>query len=104
MSSTEVSAEERKLAEMLINSATAKNFDLSKYRDEYSAKLSKLVEGKYKRKAPAGARDDGGPVVLNLMDALRGSLARTRKPQEEHAPKKPSRHARKPAHGKRKTG
>lgn len=69
-----VSAEERKLAETLIATATAEEFDLGKYKDEYAGKLAKLVEGKAKhaKKAPARSREE--PAVINLMEALRKSL------------------------------
>jgi len=73
-----VSAEERKLAETLIEAATAKEFDLGDYKDEYNAKLAKLVEGKSRKKGKRSAvAEDGEPAVINLMDALRKSLDRT---------------------------
>jgi DNA end-binding protein Ku len=72
-----VSAEERKLAETLIATATAEEFDLGQYKDEYSARLAKLVEGKSRKKRPARSAESE-PAVINLMDALRRSLDRTR--------------------------
>ena len=73
------SGEERKLAETLIGTATAEHFDLGKYKDEYSGKLAKLVEGKAKRKQRVAAPGKAEPAVINLMDALRQSLQRTQK-------------------------
>jgi Ku protein len=73
-----VSAQERKLAESLIEAATAESFDLGAYKDAYGAKLAKLVEGKSRaagKKSKAAAEE---PAVINLMDALRQSLARTK--------------------------
>ncbi|MBO0697633.1 MAG: Ku protein [Zavarzinella sp.] len=67
-----VSAEERKLAERLLESATS-NFDLTRYKDNYAQKLAKLVESKARRK---GRRTGAGEpeAVADLMDALRKSL------------------------------
>ena len=45
----EGSSEENELAETLVKSATVKSLDLSKYKDVYTGKLTKLVEGKAKR-------------------------------------------------------
>jgi DNA end-binding protein Ku len=51
-----VSAAERKLAETLIAAATAEAFDLGAYKDEYSAKLARLVAGKTRGKSRATAK------------------------------------------------
>lgn len=72
-----VTAEERKLAETLIEASTAREFDLGGYKDEYSTKLAKLLQGKSKKKRRVAA-DEEAPAVINLMDALRKSLDRTR--------------------------
>jgi DNA end-binding protein Ku len=68
-------AEERKLAESLIEAATAEKFDLDKYKDEYNARLAEMVHGKAKEMKPAPEAEGEGPAVINLMDALRKSLA-----------------------------
>jgi hypothetical protein len=53
-----VSAREKDLAEALLDSATS-DFDLTRYRDDYAAKLARLVQQKTRRKIgksrPAGA-------------------------------------------------
>ena len=94
-----VTAEERKLAETLIEASTAKKFDLGQYKDEYSAKLARLVEGKSRTKKRRSA-DDEAPAVINLMDALRKSLDRAGNGRngKRHRDKAPRRSAR------RKTG
>jgi DNA end-binding protein Ku len=74
-----VSAEERKLAETLIETATAEDFDLGQYKDEYAGKLAKLVESKGKRRKRSSAPGGQEPAVINLMDALRQSLNRAQK-------------------------
>ena len=99
-------AEERKLAESLIDAATEEEFDLSKYKDEYTNKLAKLVEGKAKKpKKLVGAKEED-PAVINLMDALRKSLDRAKKSQTTgSSPHEVQRSSKKASgHGKRKTG
>jgi DNA end-binding protein Ku len=99
---TAVSAEERKLAETLIDTATAKQFDLGNYKDEYNAKLARLVEGKSRKKKRSGKSEEGEPAIINLMDALRRSLDRTRhgaNGKRSHNGRASRRHP-----GRRKTG
>jgi DNA end-binding protein Ku len=71
----EPSAEEVNLTRELIKASTARKFDLAKYQDEYTDKLRKLIEAKV-----AGQEIVAQPVqehaqVINLMDALKASLA-----------------------------
>lgn len=73
------SAEERRLAETLIESATAEDFDLSRFNDEYAGRLTKLLEGKAKRSRRAAGAGHKAPAVINLMDALKESLQRSKK-------------------------
>jgi DNA end-binding protein Ku len=70
----EVSAEERRLAENLIDASTKEEFDLARYKDEYTAKLTKLIEAKAKGRKIVAAPSEEPPAVINLMDALRQSL------------------------------
>jgi DNA end-binding protein Ku len=96
-----VSAEERRLAETLIEASTAEDFDLARYKDEYTSKLTKLIEAKAKGKKVVAPRSHEEPAVINLMDALRQSLNRTQK----QAARKPARAAKAARTvGKRKTG
>ncbi|HEY1603946.1 MAG TPA: Ku protein [Pirellulales bacterium] len=71
-----VSATELHLAETLIKASLTKKFDIAKYRDEYVHKLRTLIEAKVEGRelvTPPGAEE---PVVVNLMDALRASVAK----------------------------
>jgi DNA end-binding protein Ku len=71
--SPSVSAEERRLAEALLDSATT-DFDLTKYKDDYAARLAKLIQGKTRRRARRNGT--AAPTAAgDLMDALRKSLA-----------------------------
>jgi DNA end-binding protein Ku len=70
-----VTAQEVSLAKQIINASTAK-FDLAAYKDDYEAAVVKLVNAKRKGKAlPEAAPEQPRPKVVNIMDALRKSLA-----------------------------
>ncbi len=77
LDSSAVPKEELRLATKLIESSTRKKFDLAQYHDQYTQRVQQLiaakVEGKEIVKAP---RDEESPVI-NLMDALRKSVAQT---------------------------
>lgn len=82
---TAVAPEELKLAKALIEASSAKDFDLSKYKDVYTEKLTKLIEAKV-----AGQELVAPPVqeqaqIINLMDALRQSMATVQKTPEAAA-------------------
>ena len=103
-----VGAEELQLTKSLIEASTPKKLDLAKYHDHYTEKLTQLVEKKV-----AGQEVVAPPVhehaqVINLMDALKESLAKAQKKQPEAAaqpPKKMAASARKPARtSKHKSG
>jgi DNA end-binding protein Ku len=84
-----------KLAEHILDSK-AGNFDPSKFKDEYETALMTLVrrkaEGKTIERAEAPVRDT---KVINLMDALKRSLASGRRtPAQSRPSDKPRRAAR----------
>jgi non-homologous end joining protein Ku len=88
-----VSAREKDLAEALLDSATS-DFDLTRYRDDYAAKLARLVQQKTRRKV--GKSGPAGAAVGDLMDALRQSLAQhgsgpRRRARSAKAPRRPAR-------------
>jgi len=73
-----VSAQEFALAKQIIDASTSK-FDLSAYKDDYEAAVRKLVNAKRKgKKLPEAAPEPARPNVVNIMDALRRSLAEAR--------------------------
>jgi DNA end-binding protein Ku len=75
--SVKVSDQELKLAETLIEASTAEDFDFSQYKDNYTETLTKLIEAKAAGQKIVTPRKEEEPAVINLMDALRKSLART---------------------------
>lgn len=81
------SGKELQLAGQLIDTLTAK-FDPAKFHDEYEANLKRLIAHRQKgEKVTLPKRAKQAPVV-NIMDALRKSLAERRaapKPRQKSA-------------------
>jgi DNA end-binding protein Ku len=76
-----VDADELSLAKQLINGRISK-LDLSKYKDDYEAAVKKLVDAKRKGKPlPEPEPEPTKAKVVNIMDALRTSLAQGKKPK-----------------------
>lgn len=96
--------EELKLAQTLLKAFEKKKFSLAQYKDDYVEKLTALIEAKVEGKELVTPPATEEPQVINLMDALKRSVAAA---QGESPPSKPSRRkmapsARKPR-GKAKT-
>lgn len=101
----DASAEERKLATALIEAATTRHFDLGKYKDEYTAKLTQLLEAKSKGKKIVSAPADDEPAVINLVDALRRSLDQAQGgPAKKRGKKSASPRKHVASTGRRRTG
>lgn len=83
----EVKAQELKLAEQLVSSLAAE-FDPQKYRDEYHDRVKSLIEAKLQGKEVAAAPEPHLAPVIDLMEALKKSLA-----EREAVPRKPPVHA-----------
>jgi DNA end-binding protein Ku len=101
-----IEPEELKLAETLIEASTPKKLDFTKYKDVYTEKLAKLIEAKV-----AGEEIVAPPVhehaqIINLMDALKQSVAQAQKAgspkAEAKPPKKLAASIRKQERGTRK--
>jgi DNA end-binding protein Ku len=80
---------ELKLARQLVEQIAARKFDPAKYRDEVRARIEDLIERKaggedITAPAPERAR---GPKVVDLMEALKASLARKGSARGRGAPR-----------------
>jgi len=73
--SEKFSAQELKLAGQLIDTLSAK-FDPAKFHDEYQANLRRLIEQKQKGERVTATKSERPTQVVNIMDALRRSLAK----------------------------
>ncbi len=71
----EPSAEEMQLTNTLIGATRKKEFDLARYKDTYADKLRKVIQLKIDGQEVVQAPDHEEPRILNLMDALKQSVA-----------------------------
>ena len=72
---TEASEAEKSLADTLIKASIVKSFDFTRYRDLYKEKLTKLIQLKIEGKEIIQVRDPEEPKIINLMEALKRSVA-----------------------------
>ncbi len=110
----EFDEEEVDLTATLIDARKFKQFDFSRYKDRFVEKLDELIRAKVEGKEITPPPEVEGPRVINLMDALKKSLAEAREKapareeEKEQVRKKaaPSARARSSAAKgrKRKTG
>lgn len=73
-----VAKQELKLAQTLIDASTAKKFDLGKYENNYTESLKALIDAKVEGKELVAPPQAEEPQVINIMDALRESVARAK--------------------------
>ena len=71
---TKLAPQEVKLAEQLVSTLSEK-FDLRKYHDEYEARLKALIEARRKGKEIAAVPEQHRAPVIDIMSALKKSLA-----------------------------
>jgi len=69
------SASELALANTLIGASTLAEFDFQGYRDAYVENLNKLIQLKVEGREIVQAPDPEEPKILNLMEALKKSVA-----------------------------
>jgi DNA end-binding protein Ku len=86
----ELSSEELKLAKTLISMSTPKKFDFSAYKDVYTEKLTQLIEAKVAGKEIVAPPAEEHAQIINLMDALKASVANAqqKEPKTAKPPKK----------------
>lgn len=95
----EPAAEELEMAKLLLNSMD-KPFDPGLYKDEYQERLRGLIEDKIEGKEVIAPPEAQGAQIINLMDALKASLAQADSADHEGAAQEKSSQPRK----KRKAG
>ncbi len=101
------SSKELELTKTLVDATTSEELNLAQYQDLYTERLTALVEAKVAGKEVVATPEEEAPAVINLMDALKASIAQTKKgAAQQAAPKKMAASARerKPAKKKSKTG
>lgn len=101
-----VATEELRLAKMLLAETSADTVDWSRYKDTYTEKLVEIIEAKISGEEVVAPPKEEETPIINLMDALRESVARAkgetpRRPAKRMAASKQRSAA--PAKRKRKT-
>jgi len=80
------SAGELKLTRQLLDAFEKSKFSIADYKDHYVEELTKLIEAKVQGKEVVTPPAPEEPKVINLMDALKKSVAAAKKGDDGHAP------------------
>ncbi len=72
---SEVTEAETSLTDTLIKASMIQGFDFARYKDVYKEKLTQLIQLKIEGKEIIQVRDPEEPKIINLMDALKRSVA-----------------------------
>jgi DNA end-binding protein Ku len=75
LTETAASEAETSLTDTLIKASMIKEFDYSRYHDVYKQKLTALIQMKIEGKEIVQVRDPEEPKIINLMEALKRSVA-----------------------------
>lgn len=78
LNDAELSKEEFRLAETLVDETIEKEFQLSAYQNKYHDRLKELIDAKIEGKEIVAAPQTETPTVINLMDALQASVEKAR--------------------------
>ncbi len=87
---TQPTAQETKLTRQLVSSLSEDTIDLGRFTDTYTAQVKELIDAKIAGKELVSAVAAEPPPVVNLMDALRESMARSAKTPRPAKRKSPS--------------
>ena len=72
---SETTDAEKSLTDTLIKASVIKEFDFARYKDVYKEKLTKLIQLKIEGKEIVQVREPEEPKIINLMEALKRSVA-----------------------------
>ena len=92
------------MAKTLVSALKRDDFDFSQYKDVYVEKLTNLIQMKVEGKEIVAPPPEAATEVINLMDALRESVARAKGSAKVKPPRKMAPSRTKPAKGKKRTG
>jgi DNA end-binding protein Ku len=117
---SETTEAEVALTNTLINASMIQGFDFARYRDAYKDKLTKLIQLKVEGQEIVQVHDPEEPKIINLMEALKRSVAEaqataaasggngssegTDKADLKQAPSAKARKGAQPSQKKRKVG
>jgi len=93
--SLRLSADEVRLGRTLVQAASTDKLDLTKYRDTSTDKLKEQIEAEIEGRHVVAPPEEEAPHVINLMDALRKSVAKVQgKPAKKSSAKRAAHHAK----------
>lgn len=95
----ELSDDELELARTLISASTKEDLDFAAYEDRYVENLKRIIQAKVEGEEIVEAKDHEEPKILNLMDALKKSVAEAQAARGGESDAKP---AKKKAKARRK--
>lgn len=84
----ETTKEELQLTDTLIQASLLEKFDYATYKDQYVEQLTKLIKMKVDGEEIVQAPDPEEPKIINLMDALKKSVAEAQAAGKKMAPSK----------------
>lgn len=70
-------AGEKELTRTLVKATEIGDFDINDYKDDYREKVQQLIDLKVQGKEVVAAQKSEEPVIVNLMEALKKSVAMT---------------------------
>ncbi len=88
--SSEPSEQELAMAKMLTETLASDDFDVTQYKDNYTEKLTALIQAKVEGKQIVAPAAEDAPQITNLVEALQKSLAQA-KANVTAAPAKPAK-------------
>lgn len=98
---TDFSQDELELTKKLIEATTTEEFNIDKFENVYHDKLKELIEAKIEGKEIVATPDESPEQVINLMDALKASVAQA---QDASQAKKVAKSSTKRKKTEKKTG
>ena len=71
----ELTKEEMELTTLLVNASTIEELDFAQYKDKYTEKLTRLIQAKVDGEEIVQVPSLEEPKIINLMEALKKSVA-----------------------------
>lgn len=96
-SGVKIRPQDIKLAEQLVDTLS-EDFHLANYHDEYQSRLKALIEAKEKGREVAADPSQRRAPVIDMMTALKESLAKKEKAKPMRAKPEPAAHRRRATH------
>ena len=104
LGSVETSDDEMTLTKTLIDASRIEKFDVNDFKDTYAGNLTSLIQMKLDGKQVVQVSEPEAPKIVNLMEALKQSVAEAQASQRKMAPSVKEPAAEDQAKASKKTG